>query len=178
MAFGKRYAQAAFELAAERHELESWKEGLGRIADIGKDSKLLAVLENPKVPLDAKRELLEERLGRVNPLALNLACLLLGKGRLRIAGDVLQEYGRLLDAYYGVEHADIVTAVPLDADEKERISRELGDMVGRKVIIDARTDPAILGGFTAKIGERLIDGSTRSVLESLRRSLVEVGGEQ
>jgi F-type H+-transporting ATPase subunit delta len=177
MAFGKRYAQAAFELAVERHELESWKADLSRIADIGKDSKLLAVLENPKVPFNAKRGLLEERLGRVNPLALNLACLLLSKRRLRIAGDILQEYWRLLDAYHGVEHADIVTALPLDEEDKERVSRQLGDLVGRKVIIDARTDPTIVGGFRAKIGDTLIDGSTRSRLESLRKRLVQVGSE-
>jgi F-type H+-transporting ATPase subunit delta len=176
-AFGKRYAQAAFELAIQRHELESWKEGLSRIADIGKDSKQLAVFENPKVPFNVKRGLLEERLGRVSPLALNLACLLLTKGRLRIAGDILQEYCRLLDAYHGIEHADIVTALPLDEEDKERISTQLGDLVGRKVVIDARTDPTMVGGFRAKIGDRLIDGSTRSRLESLRRTLVQVGIE-
>lgn len=172
--FGRRYAQAAFELAIERNELGSWKESLAKIADIAEDKKLMALLESPKVPFSAKRGVLEERLGQVNPLALNSACLLVSKGRLRIAGDILQQYDRLVDAYHGIEHAEIVTALPLDEDDRKRISRQLGDLVGRKVIIDARTDPSILGGFRAKIGDTLIDGSTRSRLESLRKSLVGV----
>jgi F-type H+-transporting ATPase subunit delta len=170
---GKRYAQAAFELALERNALESWKESLRRISELGNDKKLIAVLESPKVPVNAKRGLLTERLGQVNPLALNLACLLLSKGRLRIAGDISKEYDRLVDAYYGVEHAEIVTALPLDEVDRERISKQLGALTGRKVIIDAQTDPSIVGGFRAKIKDMLIDASTRHKLETLRRSLAE-----
>jgi len=172
---GKRYAQAAFELALEKNELESWQISLGKIASIAADAKLMALLENPKLPFDVKRDLLEERLGEVNPLALNLACLLMSRGRLRIAGDISRQYDLLLDAHYGIEHAEVITALPLDDEDKERISRRLGEMTGRKIIIDAQVDPSVVGGFRAKIGDMLIDGSIRSRLESLRRSLVGVG---
>ena len=107
---GKRYAQAAFELAVERNELQSWQESLRRIAEITADTKLVAWLESPKIPFDVKKGVLQQRLGELNPLALNLACLLVSKGRLRIAGDILQQYDRLVDAYHGIEHAQIVTA--------------------------------------------------------------------
>ncbi len=172
---GKRYAQAAFELAVERNELQSWQESLKRIAEITADTKLVAWLESPKIPFDVKKGLLEERLGELNPLALNLACLLVSKGRLRIAGNILREYDRLLDAYYGIEHADIVTALPLDEEDKQRLSRQLGEMMGRKIVIDAQVDPSVVGGFIAKIGDTLIDASIRNKLEALSKSLVEAG---
>ncbi len=172
---GKRYAQAAFELAVERNELQIWQESLKRIAEITPDTKLVAWLESPKIPFDVKKVLVEERLGEVNALALNLACLLVSKGRLRIAGNILREYDRLLDAYYGIEHANIVTALPLDEEDKQRLSRQLGEMMGRKIVIDAQVDPSVVGGFIAKIGDTLIDASTRNRLESLRESLVEAG---
>ncbi len=175
IASGKRYAQAAFELAIEKNEFESWQISLGKIASIAADAKLMALLENPKLPFDAKRGPLEERLGEVNPLALNLACLLMSRGRLRIAGDVSRQYNLLLDAHYGIERAEVVTALPLDDEGKEMISRRLGEMTGHEVIIDARVDPSIIGGFSAKIGDTLIDGSIRNRLESLRKSLVGVG---
>ncbi|TET40870.1 MAG: ATP synthase F1 subunit delta [Dehalococcoidia bacterium] len=172
---GKRYAQAAFELAVERNELQSWQESLKRIAEITADTKLVAWLESPKIPFDVKKGLLEERLGEVYALALNLACLLVSKGRLRIAGNILREYDRLLDAYYGIEHADIVTALPLDEEDKQRLSRQLGEMMGRKIVIDAQVDPSVVGGFIAKIGDTLIDASIRNKLEALSKSLVEAG---
>jgi len=51
---------------------------------------------------------------------------------------------------------------------------QLGDMVNRKVIVDAVVDSSVIGGFKAKIGDMLIDGSVRNKLDVLRRNLVEV----
>ena len=70
-------------------------------------------------------------------------------------------------------HAQVVTAFPLDGEDKEWLSRQLEELVEHKLIIDAKVDPSIIGGFKAKIGDTLIDASIRSKLEALRRSLVE-----
>jgi len=172
---GKRYAQAALELATERDELESWQVGLRKIADLAADAKLLGLLENPRLPFEVKKRLLEERLGKINPLALNLACLLTSRSRLRFAGDISHHYDRLLDAYHGVEHAEVVTALPLDEGDKKRISRQLGEIMGRTIVIDAEVDPSVVGGFVARIGDTLIDGSLRGKLAALRRSLAGTG---
>ena len=174
IASGKRYAQAAFELAMQRNELESWQVSLRKIAELSTDEAFTALVENLKLPFEVKKSLLEQRLRDVNPLALNLACLLVSKGRLGIGGDVLQEYDHLLDAYHGIEHAEVVTALSLDEKDKERISSQLGKMVNRKVIVDAVVDSSVIGGFKAKIGDMLIDGSVRNRLDALRRNLVEV----
>ena len=174
IASGKRYAQAAFELAMERNELESWQVSLRKIAELSTDEAFAALVENPKLPFEVKKSLLEQRLGDVNPLALNLAYLLVHWGKLGTAGNVSREYDRLLDAYHGIEHAEVVTALSLDEKDKERISSQLGAMVNRKVIVDAVVDSSVIGGFTAKIGDMLIDGSVRNRLDALRRNLVEV----
>jgi F-type H+-transporting ATPase subunit delta len=172
---GKRYAQAAFKLALERGELDSWQASLRKIADITTGEKLMALLENPKLPFDAKKALLEELLGKINPLALNLAYLLVHKDRLGIAGDISQQYDRLLDTDRGIQHVELTTALPLDDEARERISNQFGKITGRKVIIDAQVNPSIVGGIKARIGDTLIDGSVKSKLGALRKSLVEIG---
>jgi F-type H+-transporting ATPase subunit delta len=170
---GKRYAQAAFELAVERDELEGWKDSLKRIAELTKDVRFLALMESPKLPFSAKKGLLEERLVEVNALALNLACLLTSRGRLGLANNISQEYDRLVDAYHGIQHAEVVTALHLDDEDKERLSRQLGEIMKGKVMVDAQVDPSIIGGFIARVGDTLIDGSIRNRLEVLRDSLAE-----
>jgi F-type H+-transporting ATPase subunit delta len=172
---GKRYAQATFELAMERNELESWQVSLKKIAELTNDEELMVLLENPKFPFRVKKELLETRLGEVNPLALNLACLLVSKGRLRAASSISQEYDHLLDTHRGIEHAEVITALPLGDDDKQRISAQLGEIVRRKVIVDAYVDPSVIGGVKAKIGDTLIDGSICNKLEALKKSLAEAG---
>jgi F-type H+-transporting ATPase subunit delta len=172
---GKRYAQAAFELGLEKNELDSWQTDLRRIASLTADEEVMAFLENPRLPFAAKRTLLEKGLGKINPLAFNLVLLLASKGRLKLAADISQQYDGLLDFHRGIDHAEVIAALPLNDKNREAISRRLGEMVERRVVIDARVDPSILGGFIARIGDRLIDGSLRQRLETLKRRLVEAG---
>jgi F-type H+-transporting ATPase subunit delta len=171
---GKRYAQAAFKLALEKGELDSWQASLRKIADITTDEKLVALMENPKLSFESKKALLAELLGKINPLALNLAYLLVHKGRLSIAGDISQQYDRLLDTHYGIEHVAVVTALPLDDEDRGRISSRFGEIIGHKVVIDAQVDSSIVGGMKAKIGDTLIDGSVKNKLGALKKSLVEI----
>ena len=172
---GKRYAQAVFELALEKGALDSWQASLRKIAAISTDANLMALLEHPKLPFDDKRGLLEKQLGEVNPLALNLACLLVHRNKLGVAGDISRQYSILLDTHNGIEHVDIVTALPLDDEDKDMIASKFGEIIGHKVIIDTQVDPSIIGGMLARIGDTLIDGSVKNKLESLRKSLAKVG---
>ena len=170
---GKRYAQAAFELAVKKNELEGWQEGLKKMAELSGNEELMAFLQNPRFPFAAKRSLLQKGLGEINPLAFNLALLLESKGRLKLANDISQQYNELLDFHRGIEHAEVIAAVPLIEEDREAISRRLGEIVEHKVVIDAQVDPSIIGGFIARLGDTLIDGSIRQRLETLKKSLVE-----
>ena len=172
---GKRYARAAFELALEKNELEAWQEGLKKRADLATDQKLMSLLEDPRVPFDAKKSLLQKGLGEIQPLVFNLAVLLVSKGILSRSDDIFQQYNNLLDAHRGVERAKVTTALPLATEEKEVVSRRLGEIVDRKVVVDGQVDPSIVGGFIARIGDTLIDGSIRQKLETLKKNLAEAG---
>ncbi len=172
---GKRYARAAFELALEKNELEVWQEGLKKMADSTTDQQLMALLQDPRIPFDAKKSLLQKRLGEIHPLAFNLAVLLVSKGILSRSGDIFQQYNNLLDTHRGIERARVTTALPLGTEEKEVVSRRLGEIVDRKVVIEGQLDPSIIGGFIARIGDTLIDGSIRQKLETLKKNLAEAG---
>jgi F-type H+-transporting ATPase subunit delta len=175
MSSGKRYAQAVFELALERNELEVWQAGLKKMSDLTTDQELMALLQNPRIPFDAKKDLLKKRLGDLHPSAMNLAVLLVAKGNLYRSRDIFQKYNNLLDIHRGVERAEVTTAFPLGVMEEERISRRLGEIIDHKVVIETHLDPSIVGGFIARMGDMLIDGSIRQRLESLKKSLVEAG---
>ncbi len=170
---GKRYAQAAFELALERNDLEKWQGALEKILEISTDEEFMALLESPRLSFETKKELLSKRLGEIHPLAMNLTLLLVHKGTLRLIGDIYQNFLTLLDAHRGVERAKVIAAVPLSDEERDSIATGLGKLRERKVVVDERVDPSVIGGFVARVGDMLIDGSIRQRLESLKKSLVE-----
>jgi len=169
--YAKRYAQAVFEIALGRKELDRWQSDLRTIASLGEDATLIAWLENPKFRFDDKVGLLSEQLGDLNPLTLNLVYLLAARGRLSMIGDIADEYQRLLDSYRGIEQAEVITAVPLDDEDRLRLGERLGAVVGKKVVVKPEVDSSLIGGFIARIGGKLLDGSTRGKLEALKREL-------
>ncbi len=173
--YARRYSQAVFNIALEREELDRWQSDLRKMASLGEDAAFIALLESPKLHFEDKARLLSERLGDINPLALNLAYLLVTRGRLAMVGDIADEYQRLLDSYRGIERAEVITAIPLDDEDKLRLAEHLGAVVGKKVVLKPEVDSSLIGGFIARIGGKLIDGSTRSKLDALKRELVRAG---
>ncbi|MFC2066216.1 ATP synthase F1 subunit delta [Chloroflexota bacterium] len=176
-AYAKRYSQAVFEIALEKNELERWQSDLGKIVGVVGDATFTAFLESPKFHLADKASLLSERLEGINPLALNLVHLLVARGRLDILGDVTDEYQRLLDSYHGIEQAEVITVVPLEDKDKQKLAEYLGAIVDKKVVLTSEVDRSLIGGVIARIGGKLLDGSTRSKLAALKRELSGVGGK-
>ncbi len=172
---GKWYGQAIFELALKSKELEGCQEGLDQLTELTQDESLMAWLENPKLPFEAKERLLKERLGEVHPFVLNLALLLVSKDSLRLVSEIGRQYRFLLDAHRGIEHAVLTSAIPLDEKDWEILSKRIAEILGRKVTFDLHVDPSLIGGFVARIGDTLIDGSVRQNLDSLGKNLLEVG---
>jgi len=174
-AYAKRYSQAVFEIALETKELDRWQSDLRKIVGIVGDAAFMALLESPKFHFADKARLLSERLEGINPLALNLVLLLVTRGRLDIIGDIADEYQRLLDSYRGIEQAEVITAIPLSDEDELKLAEHLGAIVGKKVVLKSEVDSRLIGGIVARIGDKLLDGSTRSKLVALRRELAGAG---
>ena len=87
-------------------------------------------------------------------------------------GDIVDEYQRRLDSHCGIERAEVTTAIPLDDEDKRKLEAHLGGMVSKKVVLEPEVDSSVVGGFIARIGGKLLDGSTRSKLEALKRELI------
>lgn len=170
VAAAKRYAQAAFDIARDRGEIGRWREELRDVALVLAESELAPVLADPKVPQEQKFRALERVLD-VSPLVMNLAKLLVHKGRSQDARAVADAFNRLADAYEGIAHAEVTTAVELSPERLAAIAQQLGQQFGKTVIATNRVDPSIIGGAVIKVGDRLIDGSVRTRLRMLRREL-------
>ncbi len=169
--FARRYSQAVFDIAREKNELDKWQSDLKKIATLADDVEFIALLENPKVRFEDKAKILAKGLGDVNPLALNLVYLLVTKGRFGMVADIADEYQRLLDSYRGIEQAEVTTAIELDDEERRKLEERLETVVGKKVVLKPRIDPSVLGGIVARVGGKLLDGSTRSKLVALKKAL-------
>lgn len=168
----KRYAHAAFEIAVEKGDVGDWTTGIERMAAFMSDPEVRRVLENTRVSRERKQELVQAGLGDLPPLLLNLARLLVRKGRTSLAPDLAEEFTRLAEEQHGITRARAVTAVALNDGERDALRRRLRERTGGEVLLETEVDPDVLGGVIVQIGDRLIDASMRARLEALRNNLV------
>ena len=166
-----RYARAAFELAVERNELDAWERDLRNLAAALAMPEAVAFVASRQVTAEGKEEFLRRAAGELSPLAWNMVRLLNTKGRLTLLPQIAEHFQELLDEHRGIAHAQVLTAVAMSDDEKQALTRRLSDLTGKRVDVQAFEAPEIIGGLVARIGDRLIDGSTRTRLIALKRQL-------
>ena len=171
-ASARRYAQAVFAIALEQGEPGRWLDDLALLSDAMANDDFANFLDAPQPTLSQKINLIEETLGdSVSRLALNLVSLLASRNSARLARSITESYQEMLDEYNGIERAEIVSAITLSDEQQQRIETMLKDIVGKNITATSRVEPRILGGFVARVGDKVIDGSTRTRLDDLRRQL-------
>lgn len=169
----RRYAEAAFELASRDNTHDKWAGDLDLIADVVAEPRVLAVLDNPAIPSEKRQELATKVLeGRVSRPALNLARLLVDRGRAELAPGIAAEFRRLLNRSRGVVEAEVTSAAPLSSAETDALKQRIEAMAGTRVDLQTRVDERLIGGLTVKVAGRLLDASVRGRLERLRSQLV------
>ena len=163
----RRYAQAVFQLAMEQDGLERWLDDLTLVASALQDAEFSDFLDAPQVTLAQKVQVLKDSLkDHISPLALNLVSLLASRNSANLIPGVTEVYQELLDAHTGIERADVVTAVSVDDDQQKRIAELLKGLVGKEVTITTRVEPELIGGFVARVGDRVIDADGPSSISS------------
>lgn len=169
----KRHAQAVFEIALEKNELEKWRSDLELLSGVFGDAELLPVLESPKIRFEDKADVVVKNLTGVGPMALNLAKLLIQKHHVRIMPQIETEYSILMDRHQGIEHAEVTTAVQIDFSAQLKIKDQLAKITGSEIELTSKVDPAIIGGFVARVGDKVIDGSVRNRLQNLKKNIAQ-----
>ncbi|HJW91355.1 MAG TPA: F0F1 ATP synthase subunit B [Anaerolineales bacterium] len=67
--------------------------------------------------------------------------------------------------------AEVTSALPLTAEEKESVRQDILAKVGDQATVTFRVDPSILGGLVVRVGDTVLDGSVAGQLVTLRQSL-------
>lgn len=167
----KRYAQAVFDIAREKDGLDRWLADLKQVAAFAADARTVAWMESAQTDSEQKDQFLAASLSDISPLAMNLVKMLLERDALAAAGAIADAYEALLNEHRGLAVATVTSAVSLDDKAAAAIKKQLGAITGKDIQIETKVDPAVRGGFIAKIGDRVIDGSAAHRLEALKITL-------
>ena len=172
-AIARRYAGAMFELARKQNTLDRTFEDVKEIATVFANRKLVYLLREPKIPAQRKETAIRQALtDRVLPTSLNLALLIVQRELVDAMPNIGREFEQLVRNYRNEAVADVTTAAPLDDGQRALVKQALERLTGKTIIMQTRSDPSILGGVVARVGDQVIDGSVRYRLHALQQQLL------
>jgi F-type H+-transporting ATPase subunit delta len=168
------YAEAILELAQERGQVDAVGQELQDLRQlIDTVPQLRDLLTDPAIGVTEQKAMLKRVFdGKITPMLLDVLLLLADKFRLgelpAIAGafeDILREQQGFLDV-------DITVARQLEPDHLARVQDGIGRALNKKAVIHQYSDDSIVGGVILRVRDQLIDGSLRTQLQQLRKSML------
>ncbi len=172
-AIARRYAGAIFDLALKQNTLDRTLDDVREIARLFAIRKLAYLLREPHIPAQRKETAIRQALAsKVLPTSLNLALLVVQRELVDYMPNIASELEKIVLDYKNEVVAQVTTAAPMDSAQQALVMRALEQRTGKKVLLQTKTDPHILGGVIARVGDQVIDGSIRYRLGALQQQLL------
>jgi F-type H+-transporting ATPase subunit delta len=165
-----RYAKAIIDIATTSGRNEAVNNDMKMIVEtVASSSELKDFLANPVIKMDAKKSALSELFSNVQPETSSLFHLLFENKRFEILESIAQQYNLLFDESNGVEVAKVTTAFPITAELQTKVLAKIAEFSNKKITIENIVDPAIIGGFILRVGDKQYNASVASKLGELKR---------
>src|SRR5271165_611655 len=135
---------------------------------------LRRVLENPSIPGDRKRAVLDgivQRMGMTRQVR-NFVAVVTDHRRLSLFSDIRRQVEQELNERFGFADAEVSSARDLSDPEKKLLEAEITKLTGKRVRARYVHDTTLLGGAVVKVGSTIYDGSVKGQLEKIREQLV------
>ena len=170
----RRYADAVFGIAHDTASHDRWLSDLDDIAALFNEPTVYGFLVSTRVPQVEKEQVLDNALPDLQANARNFAKLLVRKRRANLAPQIIEAFRERLNSVRGIAEANVTTAVPLSDEARTAVAEAVRRYTNADTVTLYETvDQQIIGGAVVKIGDRIIDGSVRTRLSSMRRSLAQ-----
>jgi F-type H+-transporting ATPase subunit delta len=173
-----RYAAALFELADDKHQLDTVAADLAALAKMIAESADLKRLINSPVLSRAEQGkgiaavLKAAGFGDITQKFIGLVA---QNRRLFAVPAMIKAFQKLLADKRGLMTAEVTAARPLTAVQQAAVSDAIKRVVGGTVSIDVKVDPSLLGGLIVQVGSRMIDSSLKTKLQKLQFAMKGVG---
>jgi F-type H+-transporting ATPase subunit delta len=166
-----RYAKSLLDLAEEQGTLEQVKQDMDLFNSVLSESRdLRLLLRNPIVKHDKKLAILRAVFGgKVSDLTEKFFTIITQKNRESALEYIGAEFLTQYNLLRGVQLAEVTTASPLNAITRLQVTNLVRQQTGlQQVTLTEKIDPALIGGFVLRVGDRLINDSVSYRLRKLR----------
>lgn len=163
-------------------ELADEQKQLNRVAEdfevlqraIDESREFIAFLKSPVIKKEKKKEVIAVLFRtRVSKITMSFLDLLVEKSREDALKQIVEQFFALRDSKLGIVNVDVRAAAEFSKDQHQAIEQRFATMTKKKVRVSFSLDKQLKGGFIARIGDTVYDGSIRRQLELLRERFAQ-----
>lgn len=173
--FARPYARAIMDAAGSPQKANELRgELLGFSHALRDSAELRELYANPAID-EATRIQITRKLAsklKLGDLATRTLEVLVKNHRVNDLDAILSALAAYVNAELGVAVAEVRSAKSLSPEEIAQLAETLSKKVGKRVELDVKTDPQLLGGFVVRIGSEIWDASVVGKINKFRESLV------
>ncbi len=166
------YAKAVFKRALETETMEQWSTTLAFVAAVVNNIKFAAIIDNPKVSDEQLIGLLLDICQQqMTTESENFLKLLVQNHRLILADAIYKLYEAQKAEKEGYIEVDVSSAYAFTKEDEKKFSVMLKKELNKEVHLTIQVDKSLIGGFIAKAGDLVIDGSVKGQLQIMQKTL-------
>lgn len=171
----KEYAAALYSLAKEKNMEENIVSALGSIKKVfDLTPELKDYLRSPGIPIQVRLETIRTAFEEEVPEeAVSFLSVLCRHGDIENLNDCIREYNSIYDYHKNVCPTLVTSAVELTEEEKAKLIQKLTEKAEKRIEVEYRIDPSLLGGLTVEMDGMIIDGSLKRRLQTMKEVIDE-----
>ncbi len=164
------YASALMDIARAEGDVDVFVDEFYAAAKtISANAELRSTLTDQQIPVARKQGVVTDVLGvQVNEVVVAALNFVVAVGEARHLEDLASRLAKVAAEEEGSVVAEVQSAIALDADQIARLEAALSKATGKRVQAKVVTDPSLMGGLVAKIGDTIFDGSVKSRFRDVR----------
>jgi ATP synthase F1 delta subunit len=168
------YAEALFDVAKDRGELDQVREELEQFADaLAENRELREFFFSPYFSSAEKRDGIERAISGADEEFVNFLGLLAEKHRMPLVFRIRKQFDEMWKHENRRLDVTVTSAVELDPKVVEEIGAAIEKQTDHGVDLTSKVDDAILGGLVLQVGNMVLDASIRNRLEKLRKTVAQ-----
>ncbi|CAK7330793.1 unnamed protein product [Dovyalis caffra] len=172
------YASALYTAAKKSKVLDQVESEVFDLMEASKNSPNFSqFLKDLSVPADTRIKAINEICGaaKFSDITKNFLAVVAENGRLNYLESIVNKFKQLTMADKGIVKAIVITVIPLPPQEEKELKETLQEVIGqgKKVEVEQKIDPSILGGIMVEFEQKLFDMSIRTRAKQMERYLRE-----
>lgn len=166
------YGQALFEAARDANQQDQVAAELVSLRDmLHKDARIGIFLESPVIAFGEKRKVIDSSFAKYSAVTRNFLLVMAERSRATMIDQIVEAYNDFKNFTANIATVDVRTARPLEADEREKVSKTMQEKLKKTIRLNEHVDPELIGGMVIIHDDKMWDSSLRRKLNDAIKTM-------